>query len=150
MNKIYFYPCIWNYTVLLILPSPFTLSSDAGSPDANGDFNLTWTPSTFADNYSLYVYSSLITDINGSLTLLLDEVTDLTYEAFHYSDGTYFFAVVAKNINGTTLSNNIEVIVEIEGPEPPPWIPGFEMWTMLFTISSVGLILLLSKKKKIT
>ena len=133
-------------------PEPFTLSSDAGSPDANGDFNLTWTPSTFADNYSLYVYSSLITEINGSLTLLLDEVTDLSYEALDYSDGTYFFAVVAKNADGTTLSNNIEVVVEIEEPEPglPPWIPGFEMWTIFFTASSVSLILLLRKKKKIT
>jgi len=133
-------------------PSPFTLSSDAGSPDEDGDFNLTWTPSTFADNYSLYVYSSLITEINGSLTLLLDEVTDLSYEAFDYSDGTYFFAVVAKNIYGTTMSNNREVVVEIEEPEPEPepWVPGFELWTMFFTISSVGLILLLSKKKKIT
>ena len=150
MKKIYFYPCVWNYTVSIILPSPFTLSSDAGSPDANGDFNLIWTPSTFGDNYSLYVYSSLITEINGSLTLLLDEVTDLSYDAFDYSDGTYFFVVVAKNINGTTLSNNIEVIVEIWGIGSPPWIPGFELWTMLFTISSVGLILLLRKKKKIT
>ena len=131
-------------------PSPFSLSSNAGSPDANGDFNLTWTPSNLADNYSLYVYSSLITEINGSLTLLLDEVTDLSYEAFDYSDGTYFFAVVAKNENGMTLSNSIEVIVEIEEPVPAPWISGFEMWTMFFTISSVGLILLLRKKKKIT
>ncbi|MBY9016514.1 MAG: hypothetical protein KGD68_12540 [Candidatus Lokiarchaeota archaeon] len=129
-----------------VLPSPFTLSSDAGSPDANGNFTLTWTPSTFADNYSLYGYSSLITEINGSLILLLEEVTDLSYEAFGYSDGTYFFAVVAKNADGTTLSNNIEVVVEIE----EPWIPGFELWTMIFTIISVGLILLLRKKKKYT
>jgi len=133
-----------------VLPSPFTLSSDAGSPDANGDFNLTWTPSTFADSYSLYVYSSLITEINGSLTLLLDDVTDLSYEALDYSDGTYFFAVVSKNADGTTMSNNIEVVVEIEGPELGPAIPGFELWTIIFTISSVGSILLLRKKKKIT
>jgi peptide/nickel transport system substrate-binding protein len=125
-------------------PAPFTLSSDAGNPDPDGDFTLTWTPSNSADNYSLYIYSSLITEINGSLTLLLDEVTDLSYGASGYSDGTYYFAVVAKNAYGTTLSNNIEVIVELE------WIPGFEMWTMFFAISSVGLIILLRKKKKIT
>ena len=133
-------------------PAPFTLSSDAGSPDANGNFNLTWTSSNLANNYSLYVYSSLITDINGSLTLLLDEVTDLSHEAFNYLDGIYFFAVVAKNENGTTLSNNIEVIVEIEEPEPGPvpWIPGFELWIIFFIVTSVSLILLLRKKKIIT
>ena len=131
-------------------PSPFTLSSDAGSPDANGNFDLTWTPSTFADTYSLYVYSSLITEINDSLTLLLNDVTDLSYEALDYSDGTYFFAVVAKNVDGTIMSNNIEVVVNIDEPDSGPGIPGFEMWTMFFSISSVALILLLRQKKKIT
>ncbi len=132
------------------IPEPFTLSSDAESPDANGNFTLTWTPSNLADNYSLYVSSSLITEITGSLTLLLDEATDLSYDASGYSDGTYYFVVVAKNAYGTTLSNNIEVVVEIEELVPAPLIPGFEMWTMFFAISSVGLIILLRKKKKIT
>ena len=134
------------------LPSPFILTSDAGSPDTDGDFTLTWTPSMYANNYSLYGSNSLITEINGSLTLLLDEINDLSYDEFNYADGTYFFVVVAKNIAGTTLSNNIQVVVDEPEPEPEPdpEIPGFEMWTMLFTISSVGLILLLRKKKKIT
>ncbi|GAH03208.1 unnamed protein product, partial [marine sediment metagenome] len=74
----------------------------------------------------------------------------------NYSDGTYFFAVVAKNSYGTTLSNNLIVIVEIEepepgpGPEPEPEIPGFELWTILFTIASASLITLLRKKKRTT
>jgi len=117
MNKLYFYPCVWTKSIP-ILPGPFTLSSDAGSPDTDGSFTLTWTPSNFADNYSLYVYSSLITEINGSLTLLLDEVTDLSYGASGYSDGTYYFLVVAKNGNGNTNSNNVIVNVEIPGPGP--------------------------------
>lgn len=131
-------------------PAPITLFSDSSSPDDDGDFNLIWTPSTNADNYSLYSYSSLIIEINGSLTLVLDEVNTLSYDALDYSDGTYFFVVVAKNTDGTTMSNNFEMVVNIEEPEPAPWIPGFEMWTTFFTVSSVGLILLLRKKKKIT
>ncbi len=133
-----------------VYPAPFTLSSDADSPDTNGDFNLTWTPSTFADTYSLYVYSSPITEINGSLTLLLNDVTDLTFEVFDYSDGTYYFAVVAKNVDGTTMSNNIEVIVDIYESAPGPGIPGFELWIVFFAITSVSSIILLKKKKKIT
>jgi len=35
-------------------------------------------------------------------------------------------------------------------PWPFPLIPGFEMWTMIFTIISVGLIIILRKKKKYT
>jgi hypothetical protein len=136
--------------VEILVPGPFTLSSDAESPDPDGDFNLTWTPSNLADNYSLYISSSLITEITGGLTLLLDEVTELSYEVFNYSDGTYYFVVVAKNTFDTTLSNNIEVVVRTEEPVPAPWIPGFELWTMSFAITSVCLILLLRKKKKIT
>ncbi|GAG99510.1 unnamed protein product, partial [marine sediment metagenome] len=55
-----------------------------------------------------------------------------------------------------TLSNNLIVIVEIEepepgpGPEPEPEIPGFELWTILFTIASASLITLLRKKKRTT
>jgi peptide/nickel transport system substrate-binding protein len=149
MNKLYFYPCLLNYP---ILPGLFSIFSDADDTDIDGNFNITWSPSDYADNYSLYVYPSVITEINGSLTLLLDEVTELSYEASGYSDDTYYFLVVAKNGNGNTNSSNLMVNVEIEEsePEPEPFIPGFEMWTMFFTISSVGLILLLRKKKKIT
>ncbi len=133
-------------------PTSFTLSSNAGSPDTDGDFTLMWTPSTFADNYSLYVYSSLITEINSSLTLLLYEVTALSYEEFNYADGTYNFIVLAKNAFGTTMSNNLEIIVDVEdyGPEPTPEIPGFELWTLIFTIISVAIGMVLRKKEKIT
>ncbi|MHA1443102.1 MAG: hypothetical protein ACTSPK_14765, partial [Candidatus Heimdallarchaeota archaeon] len=70
-----------------------------------------------ANNYSVYRSSSFITEIDGSLTLLADEITDLTLALTGYEDGTYYFIVVAHNNHGDTLSNCIEVNVEL--PAPP-------------------------------
>jgi hypothetical protein len=159
MRKSYFYPCEWNKYIwiesLPILPGPFSIFSDADDPDTDGNFNITWSPSAYADNYSLYMSSSVITEINEEVTVLLDEITDLSYEATGYSDGTYYFLVIARNGDGNTtssyfFSSNLIITVEIDVPEPAQLIPGFEMWTIIFTISSVSSILLLRKKKKIT
>lgn len=131
------------------LPASFILSSTADSPDTDGDFSLTWTMSTYADNYSLYSYNRLITEINGSLALLLDEVTDLTYDEYNYASGTYYFVVVAKNEHGITMSNNVQVIVQLADTGPtPPEIPGYELWTILIAIASASIIVMYTKKKK--
>ena len=92
-------------------PFPFTLSTDADVPDLDGIFSLNWTVSSGATNYSVYQYSSFITEINNSLTLLADEITDLSSYLSGYSDGTYYFIVVANNTYGATLSNCISVVV---------------------------------------
>jgi len=94
-------------------PFPFTLSTDADVPDFDGIFSLNWTDSSGATNYSVYQYSRFITEINGSLTLVEDEITDLSSYLSGYSDGTYYFIVVANNTHGETLSNCITVVVEL-------------------------------------
>jgi len=99
--------------VVGLLPGSFTLSSNASDPDDNGLFILSWTGSSGATNYSIYQYSSFITEINGSLTLLADEITDPSLDLSGYSDGTYYYIVVAHNQIGDTSSNCITVIVQI-------------------------------------
>ncbi|MHA1747586.1 MAG: ABC transporter substrate-binding protein [Promethearchaeota archaeon] len=103
-------------TIIDAPPGDFTLSSNAGDPDTDGIFDFTWTAASGATNYSVYRSSSLITAIDGSATLLADEITDLTFALSGYSDGTYYFIVVANNDNGDTLSNCIQVNVEFPGP----------------------------------
>ncbi len=98
--------------VVGLLPGSFMLSSNAGDPDYDGLFTLSWTTSSSASNYSVYQYSSFITEINGSLTLLADEITDLSSGLSGYSNGTYYFIVVAHNQMGNTSSNCISVIVD--------------------------------------
>jgi C1A family cysteine protease len=120
-------------------PGAFTLSSNAEDPDNNGIFDLIWTASSGANNYSVYRSSSFITEIDGSLTLLADEITDLTLALSGYGDGIYYFIIVAHNDYGDTLSNCISVTVILEG------IPGYNL---LLIVATLGIVTILIIKKK--
>ena len=141
----------------LAIPDPFTLSSDAETPDTDGSFNLTWTSSALADNYSVYHHYSYITEINGSLTLLADEITELSLILSNYLNGSYYFIVVAHNNNGDTLSNCIKIIVEI----PPQGdgdgdgggnenIPGYPVYLLIIFIVLFTFLLIKKKHNKVT
>ncbi len=125
-------------------PGEFTLSSNAGTPDDDGVFDLSWTSSDGALTYSVYRYSSYITEINGSLTLLGDGITDLSLALSGYTDGTYYFIAVAHNANGDTLSNCIVVIVLL------PVVPGYDLYFMFATIGIVSAIIIRTRCKKST
>jgi ABC-type transport system substrate-binding protein len=101
---------------ILNLPDPFTLLSTAGSPDIDGEFDLVWSSSSGADNYSVYEYDKYITEINGSLSSLASEITDLTIPLSGYASGTYYFIVEAHNEDGDTLSDCIEIVVDLPLP----------------------------------
>ena len=103
----------WIITDLGYHPTPFTseLSSDADAPDDDGSFSLTWTDSYGATNYTVYQYNSLITEINGSLTILLTETASLSLSLIDLANGTYYYAIFSNNEFGSTLSNCIEVEV---------------------------------------
>ncbi len=87
------------------------LYSNAGNPDNDGTFDLTWTESPGARNYSIYRHSSYISEINGSLTLLASEITDLSLGLSEYADGTYYFIVEAHYDQDDVLLNCITVVV---------------------------------------
>lgn len=130
-----------------LLPGPLTLTSDATSPDIDGNFTLTWTTSLDADNYSVYLYSGYINSINGSLNLLADEITDLNLELTGYTDGTYYFIVVSHNYYGDTLSNCIQINVTLSSTTPTSGIPGYHLAFILLSMLSITLILIKSKFK---
>ncbi|MHA1497318.1 MAG: ABC transporter substrate-binding protein, partial [Promethearchaeota archaeon] len=113
LERLYFYPCKWNKKV----PDQFVLNSDAGTPDTDGNFNLTWSVSDGAINYTVYQYSSYITSINGSLTPLVVGTTGITLSLNAYTNGIYYFIIVAHNEYGETLSNCISVLVSLPGPD---------------------------------
>ncbi|MFW9943057.1 MAG: ABC transporter substrate-binding protein [Candidatus Thorarchaeota archaeon] len=103
-------------------PGSFLLDSDTKFLDTDGNFILNWSVSIKADNYSLYQYSHLITEINGSLKPLMLETKNLTFQVSGLTSGDYFFIVEAHNIYGNTLSNCINVTVQI--------LPGpFNLWS---------------------
>jgi len=107
--------------IMTVLPAPpgdIALSSDAGTPDIDGNFNLIWTVSLGADNYSLYRYGSPITEINGSLALIADQTATSPFLILGLIDGEYYFVVVAHNQYGDTISNNIHITVQIADNPP--------------------------------
>ncbi|MFX1569986.1 MAG: hypothetical protein ACFFCV_16650 [Promethearchaeota archaeon] len=135
-------------------PSSSTLSSDAGVPtDDDGDFTLTWDAATGAVSYSVYEYSKFITEINGSLTSLATDITSLSHSLTGYTNGTYYFIVVAHNSAGDTLTNCISVEVAIP-PEPPtdgggtPPIPGYDLFFLALAMITVSTIAVKKVRKK--
>jgi hypothetical protein len=97
-----------------ILPGIFTLSSDAEQPiDDDGSFNLYWTVSSDADNYSLYESNSFILEIDENVTLLEEGLQSDPYPIQKIESGTYYYLAVAFNENGNKSSNSISVEVEI-------------------------------------
>lgn len=132
------------------IPCPLTLSSNAGDPDDDGTFNLLWTEPLSADNYSIYLYSGYINSINSSLTLLADEITDLSLSLTDYTDGTYYFIVVAHNSYGDSLSNCILINVELSITTPTPGIPGYHLTLILLSMLGITILIVKSKLRHFT
>ncbi len=132
-------------------PSDFTLNSNAGTPeDDDGEFTLSWDTSDRAVNYSIYRYHQFISEINGSLILVEEGITGLSHPLSGYTNGTYYFIVVAYNVNGDfTLSNCIEIIVAIPPSEPSkePVIPGYSLFIFIMGIIVISAIIIKRKRK---
>ncbi|KKL12029.1 hypothetical protein LCGC14_2539860, partial [marine sediment metagenome] len=98
-------------------PSDFALSTNAGSPDSDGVFDLVWTESGGANNYSVYNHSSYISEINSSVNLIQDGLIIPSLILTGYTNGTYYIVIEAVNEFGSILSNCISVEVQV------PYVP---------------------------
>ena len=103
-------------------------------------------------NYTVYGHSSYISVINSSLgSPLASEVTDITLPITGYSNGTYYFIVVAHNANGDTLSNCLIITVGIPPEEPNNGvIPGYPLYLLLTLFTVMTAILIMKKRRKIS
>nr|MDO8111174.1 PKD domain-containing protein [Candidatus Sigynarchaeota archaeon] len=138
----------------LLPPGPLALSSDAGNPDEDGLFTLTWNASARAVNYTIYVHSSPITTINASVMVLASGLVNNSFLTARPSNGSYYFVVVAINEAGNTTSNCITVRVLIPG-EPygiDPIIKFFQDYGLYMAIGGIGAVIVggvvVSRKKK--
>lgn len=130
-------------------PGVFSLSTDAGSPDGDGIFNLIWTSSFTADNYSVYSHTSLITKINGSLNQLSNQTGLSPFLIQGFANGSYYFVVVAHNANGETLSNveTVDVLIMPGNGGPTTTIPGYNIIWIL-GVATIVFVILHRKIKK--
>ncbi|MFX1455319.1 MAG: ABC transporter substrate-binding protein [Promethearchaeota archaeon] len=124
-------------------PSAFILTTDADFPNDDGFFNLSWTSSDRADNYSLYMHNSPITSIEPTISLIINQTATSPYLVSELSNGEYYFVVVAHNQYGDTLSNNVHVNVRPIGE-----IPGYNAFIILGIAVCAFLIFLRRKRMK--
>ena len=126
------------------LPTPFTLTSNADTPDTDDIFTLYWTISEYANKHFLYQND-----------ILLDSgLTELYYSMEIYSNGSYSFKVIAFNNYGDTSSNEIIVDIEIPtDPDPthtPDLIPIFNPLIIIGIIGCISGISAIVIKKRIS
>jgi len=103
-----------NY-IHLTIPGPgaFSLNTNAGNPDTDGNFDLVWTDSARADNYSFFHHNRYISKISDSLTILGNQTAQTPFPLEGFKSGKYYFTIAAHNNLGYTLSNNINIIVRL-------------------------------------
>ncbi|MFW9881972.1 MAG: ABC transporter substrate-binding protein, partial [Candidatus Thorarchaeota archaeon] len=99
-----------------LLPEDFNVYNDADNPDTDGRFNLTWSSSTNADNYSIYCSTHPIKYKNDDLILVADQTAVSPFEISDLKTGAHFFVIVANNKYGHTLSDCTRVTVLLPAP----------------------------------
>ena len=133
-------------------PGELTLSTNAENPDDDGVFNLSWTSSIRANNYSLYrSNTSCILDIEAEIPWI-ETLHNNSIEIGPIPDGEYYFLIVARNNIGNETSNCLTILVEETiTPSPnggePPVIPGFNLVTLITSVAIIVYIKLIKKLK---
>jgi hypothetical protein len=95
-----------------LIPGKFNLTSNSDSPDEDGKFELSWSISNEAENYSIYQYDNYITEIDEKLIELTKGEQSLSFAIDSYSNGDYYFIICAFNEYGNFTSNCIRVKVQ--------------------------------------
>ncbi|MCF2141913.1 MAG: S8 family serine peptidase [Candidatus Lokiarchaeota archaeon] len=111
-----------SYSIKNICPtnpeSPI-LSSMKSSIYLNECVWINWTTNPNTDNYTLYQYNSMIYEINESLTLIADEIRNSSFLYSPFTNGTFYFVILARNQTGVNMSNVIQIIIEPIPQENP-------------------------------
>ncbi|MFX1477392.1 MAG: SBBP repeat-containing protein [Promethearchaeota archaeon] len=104
-------------------PFPFNLTSDAGIPfDEDGTFELVWTHSEYALNYTVFISNYSISIFNESVIEVYNFTPPFEWPTYRHditglTNGTYYFVVVAFNEYGSYITECLEIKVKI--PKEP-------------------------------
>lgn len=100
-------------TVLL----PIELYSDAGTPDRDGRFTLRWNNTLGYDNYSLYYSDYPIIEVNQTIPLVKEGLTNDSYIVSNVPDDTtIYYIIVAFDESGNVSSNYVMVQISFGLP----------------------------------
>ena len=102
--------------ILVNVTLPFSLTSNAGNPDKDGKFTLSWDNIGSADNYSIYSFMYPITEINGTLSEESNGLLGSSYKISGVLNNTLvYYIVVAMNYT-LNISSNYIIIDVLYGP----------------------------------
>jgi hypothetical protein len=123
------------------IPSNFTLNHTANTPDEDGSFDIYWESSENADNYSIFVSNSNITNIDKSSVLTLETgYQNLSYHYFALNEGDYYFKIYAYNQFGNRSSNCIRVSVRFSAENGEDYKePETRYWWWILIVIGVGI-----------
>ena len=142
-------------------PDPFVLFSDADIPtDNDGTFDIIWTRSEYALNYTIFISNYTITSFNSSVKSFYNFTPEFEWPYYRYSitgwgNGTYYFIAVAYNEYGNYTTGCLEVKVlihhipsngTIDGKNNFEWIP----YTLPYvaTAGLLGVLIFVYYKRK--
>jgi len=136
------------FFIYTYLSNELILFSNSGNPDNDGNFELRWTPFKGADNYSLYYYHNFITEINSSITLLESGITTNNYFVHGFTEGNYYFIIVAYNSSGSYLSNNIYIIIRPDTHDFSYQVILLILFFSTISLGSLGVIYVAKRKSR--
>jgi len=121
-----------------IAPLAPILNTILPNPDIDGKVQLNWNDVVGATSYIVLRSSLPITSGNVLLaTVLVSGITASEYEVLDQAEGTWWYAIQAKNASGTSApSNSDSVLVDIPTPDGSG-IPGAE-WFWVLPIAMLG------------
>jgi len=136
------------FFIYTYLSNDLILFSDAGNPNKDGSFELRWTPFKGADNYSIYYSQSIITEINSSITLLKSGIRSNNYFVYGFTEGNYYFIIVAYNSSGSYISNNIFIIIRPDTYDFSYQVILLILFFSIISIVSLGVVYAAKRKSR--
>jgi len=99
-------------------PTLFSLSTNAGNPDADGRFELIWAKSSFTSYYIIYNSSIFISEVNSTVSILYNHTPSLDLPTYRYNlsgltNGTYYYKIIAFNQYGNYSTECVQIRVVI-------------------------------------
>ena len=89
----------------------FILTSNAESPELDGNYLLVWITLFESHNYTIYEYNSYIFNINNSLNILDFNIIDQYFNIVNKSDGNYFYVIKTSREEFDVFSNCLKITV---------------------------------------
>ncbi|MHA1720252.1 MAG: hypothetical protein ACTSWX_10420 [Promethearchaeota archaeon] len=101
-----------NVSVEFPNPTPPILELISSNPSNTGEISLNWTLNPNGLHYTIYRFSSLITELNDSV-INISQVSTPGYSEKILSQGKFYYVVTTTTVNGTSdISNCVSVLID--------------------------------------